>query len=51
MREHERYPTMTGNYAERQISAYQVIAKLPKDREAVDDLAYDLLFLSGSRKR
>ena len=45
MREHERYLTMTGNYSESADLGYQVIAKLPKDREAVDYLAYDLLFL------
>ena len=45
MREHERYLTMTGHYAESADLGYQVIQKLPKDREAVDYLAYDLLFL------
>jgi tetratricopeptide (TPR) repeat protein len=45
MREHERYLTMTGNYAESADLGYQVIQKLPKDREAIDYLAYDLLFL------
>jgi tetratricopeptide (TPR) repeat protein len=45
MREHERYLTMTGNYAESADLGYQVIEKLPRDREAVDYLAYDLLFL------
>jgi len=45
MREHERYLTITGNYAESADLGYQVIQKLPKDREAVDYLAYDLLFL------
>jgi tetratricopeptide (TPR) repeat protein len=45
MREHERYLTMTGKYAESADLGYQVIQKLPKDREAVDYLAYDLLFL------
>jgi tetratricopeptide (TPR) repeat protein len=45
MREHERYLTMTGSYAESADLGYQVIQKLPKDREAVDYLAYDLLFL------
>jgi len=45
MREHERYLTITGNYAESAELGYQVIQKLPKDREAVDYLAYDLLFL------
>jgi len=46
MREHERYLTMTGKYAESAELGYQVIQKLPKDREAVDYLAYDLLFLN-----
>ena len=45
MREHERYLTITGNYAESADLGYQVIEKLPQDREAVDYLAYDLLFL------
>ncbi len=45
MREHERYLTMIGNYAESADLGYQVIQKLPNDREAVDYLAYDLLFL------
>ncbi|MGA8342687.1 MAG: tetratricopeptide repeat protein [Candidatus Sulfotelmatobacter sp.] len=45
MREHERYLTMTGNYTESADLGYQVLEKLPKDREAVDYLAYDLLFL------
>ncbi len=46
MREHERYLTMTGKYAESADLGYQVIQKLPKDREGVDYLAYDLLFLN-----
>jgi tetratricopeptide (TPR) repeat protein len=45
MREHERYLTITGHDAESADLGYQVIQKLPKDREAVDYLAYDLLFL------
>ena len=45
MREHERYLTITGQYAESADLGYKVIQKLPKDREAVDYLAYDLLFL------
>lgn len=48
MREHERYLTITGNYAESADLGFQVIEKLPKDREAVDYLAYDLLFLRRS---
>ena len=46
MREHERYLTMTGDYAASADLGYQVIEKLPKDREGVDYLAYDLLFLN-----
>jgi tetratricopeptide (TPR) repeat protein len=46
MREHERYLTMTGKYAESADLGYKVLEKLPKDREAVDYLAYDLLFLN-----
>ncbi|MGO8794140.1 MAG: tetratricopeptide repeat protein, partial [Candidatus Sulfotelmatobacter sp.] len=46
MREHERYLTITGNYAESAELGYQVIEKLPNDREGVDYLAYDLLFLN-----
>ncbi|MFZ0815237.1 MAG: tetratricopeptide repeat protein [Candidatus Sulfotelmatobacter sp.] len=45
MREHERYLTIIGNYADSADLGYQVIAKLPNDREGVDYLAYDLLFL------
>jgi tetratricopeptide (TPR) repeat protein len=45
MREHERYLTITGNYAESADLGYKVIQELPKDREAADYLAYDLLFL------
>ena len=45
MREHERYLTMTGDFKDSADLGYQVIQKLPKDREAVDYLAYDLLFL------
>src|SRR5262249_2619331 len=43
--EHERYLTMTGDYEASAKLGYQVIEKLPNDREAVDYLAYDLLFL------
>jgi tetratricopeptide (TPR) repeat protein len=46
MREHERYLTLTAKYAESADLGYQVVQKLPRDREAVDYLAYDLLFLS-----
>src|ERR1700749_1778324 len=45
MREHERYLTMTGNYGESAELGYKVVEKLPNDREGVDYLAYDLLFL------
>jgi len=45
MREHERYLTMTGRYAESADLGYKVIERLPQDREAADYLAYDLLFL------
>lgn len=45
MREHERYLTMTGNYKESADLGYQVVRKLPTDREGIDYLAYDLLFL------
>jgi tetratricopeptide (TPR) repeat protein len=45
MREHERYLTISGKFAESADLGYKVIEKLPKDREAVDYLAYDLLFL------
>jgi tetratricopeptide (TPR) repeat protein len=46
MREHERYLTITGDYAASADLGYQVIEKLPNDREGVDYLAYDLLFLN-----
>jgi tetratricopeptide (TPR) repeat protein len=46
MRENERYLTMTGNYAASADLGYQVVDKLPNDREGVDYLAYDLLFLN-----
>jgi len=45
MREHERYLTITGDYEASAKLGYQVLEKLPNDREAVDYLAYDLLFL------
>jgi len=44
MREHERYLTLTGNYGASADLGYRVLEKLPDDREAVDYLAYDLLF-------
>jgi len=46
MREHERYLTMTGRYAESAELGYKVIQKLPRDPEAPVYLAYDLLFLN-----
>lgn len=46
MRENERYLTITRNYAESAELGYKVIQKLTSDREAVDYLAYDLLFLN-----
>ena len=46
MREHERYLTFTGNYAESATLGYKVIEKLPHDPEAPVYLAYDLLFLN-----
>ncbi len=45
MREHERYLTMTGKYAESAQLGYKVIQKLPRDPEAPVYLGYDLLFL------
>lgn len=45
MREHERYLTFTGKYAESADLGYKVLEKLPRDREAADYLAYDLLYL------
>ena len=45
MREHERYLTFTGKYAESAELGYKVLEKLPRDPEAPVYLAYDLLFL------
>ena len=45
MREHERYLTMTGDYAASADLGPRVLQALPGDREAIDYLAYDLLFL------
>jgi tetratricopeptide (TPR) repeat protein len=45
MREHERYLTWTGNYAESAKLGWKVIQKLPRDREAPVYLAYDLLYM------
>lgn len=44
-RERERYLTFKGNYAESAKLGYNVIAKLPNDREGVVYLAYDLYYL------
>ena len=46
MREHERYLTMIGKYAESAELGYKVIQKLPRDPEAPVYLGYDLLFLN-----
>jgi tetratricopeptide (TPR) repeat protein len=45
MRENERYLTMTGDFSASADLGYRVLEKLPGDREAVDYLAYDLVFL------
>jgi tetratricopeptide (TPR) repeat protein len=44
-REHERYLTLKGDYAESAKLGYAVLAKLPKDREGAVYLAYDLYYL------
>jgi tetratricopeptide (TPR) repeat protein len=44
-REHERYLTFKGDYAGSAKLGYNVIAKLPNDREGVVYLAYDLYYL------
>ncbi len=44
-RERERYLTFKGEYAESAKLGYEVIAKLPNDREGVVYLAYDLYYL------
>jgi len=44
-RERERYLTFKGEYAESAKLGYEVIAKLPNDRERVVYLAYDLYYL------
>lgn len=44
-RERERYLTFKGDYAEAAKLGYNVISKLPNDREGVDYLAYDLYYL------
>ncbi|HVN21593.1 MAG TPA: tetratricopeptide repeat protein, partial [Dongiaceae bacterium] len=43
--ERERYLTFKGQYEESAKLGYDVIGKLPNDREAVDYLAYDLYYL------
>jgi tetratricopeptide (TPR) repeat protein len=45
MRERERYLTFRNNYEESAKLGYQVLQKLPNDREGVDYLAYDLYYL------
>jgi tetratricopeptide (TPR) repeat protein len=44
-REHERYLTFKGDYEEAAKLGYNVIAKLPSDREGLVYLAYDLYYL------
>jgi tetratricopeptide (TPR) repeat protein len=44
-RERERYLTFRGDYADSAKLGYNVIAKLPNDREGVVYLAYDLYYL------
>jgi len=44
-RERERYLTFKGQYDEAAKLGYNVISKLPNDREGVDYLAYDLYYL------
>ena len=44
-RERERYLTFKGDYAESAKLGYEVVAKLPNDREGVVYLAYDLYYL------
>jgi tetratricopeptide (TPR) repeat protein len=44
-REHERYLTFKGDYAGSAKLGYNVIGKLPNDREGVVYLAYDLYYL------
>ncbi len=45
-RERERYLTFRGQYDESAKLGYQVLQKLPNDREGVDYLAYDLYYLN-----
>ncbi|MFZ0734031.1 MAG: tetratricopeptide repeat protein [Candidatus Sulfotelmatobacter sp.] len=44
-RERERYLTFKGDYADSAKLGYKVVEKLPKDREGVVYLAYDLYYL------
>lgn len=44
-RERQRYLTFKGDYAGAAKLGYNVISKLPNDREGVDYLAYDLYYL------
>ena len=44
-RERERYLTLKGDYAESAKLGYEVLEKLPHDREGVVYLAYDLYYL------
>jgi tetratricopeptide (TPR) repeat protein len=44
-RERERYLYFKGQFAESAKLGYEVLAKLPNDREGVDYLAYDLYYL------
>jgi tetratricopeptide (TPR) repeat protein len=44
-RERERYLTLKGDYAESAKLGYSVLEKLPRDREGVVYLAYDLYYL------
>ena len=44
-RERERYLTFRGQYGESAKLGYNVIQRLPNDREGVDYLAYDLYYL------
>lgn len=45
MRERERYLTFKGDYAESAKLGFDVVEKLPKDREGIVYLAYDLYYL------
>ncbi|MCU1300796.1 MAG: Tetratricopeptide repeat protein [Candidatus Sulfotelmatobacter sp.] len=45
MRERERYLTLKGDYAESEKLGFAVLEKLPRDREGVVYLAYDLYYL------